>query len=151
MTARVFKVRDRALNWGQEVGKGAIAGIAGGIVFAMPMAMMGVLPMIASMVDSNSSFVGLGLHLVISAVIGGIYGGAFGNRCSLQQYKTGWLTGLGYGMLWWILGPLLIMPTMLGMGPQFGAAFSQTNILSLMGHAMYGMVTGLTFVYLIRR
>lgn len=44
--------------------------MAGGLVFGVLMAMMGMLPVIASMVGPDSAVVGFGIHLVISVLIG---------------------------------------------------------------------------------
>jgi hypothetical protein len=86
---------------------------------------------------------GWGVHLLFSAIIGAIFGAVVGDR------PAGWApaSGLGaaYGVDWWILGPLLIMPTWLGMGPMVGHAFDGSNIMSLMGHLMYGVVTGAAY------
>jgi hypothetical protein len=54
------------------------------------------------------------------------------------------------GVIWWVLGALALMPIGLGMANmvlQIGTA----QWLSLMGHLIYGIVTGLLFVWLIRR
>jgi hypothetical protein len=124
---------------------GAVAGLAGGLVFGILMAMMGMLPMIASLVGSQSAVVGFLVHMAISAFIGITFGLLFGERSHTYQAGLGW--GLLYGLVWWVLGPLVIMPLMLGMGLQFGAAFSGPMLQSLMGHLLYGGVTGLAFVW----
>jgi hypothetical protein len=54
---------------------------------------------------------------------------------------------LVYGIIWWVLGPLVIMPMMMGMGVQFAAAFTGPMLMSLMGHLIYGALTGLGFVW----
>ncbi len=59
--------------------------------------------------------------------------------------------GLVNGVLWWVLGPLMIMPVMMGMPMQFGAALNGPNMLSLMGHIIYGVVGGLVYVWYSRR
>lgn len=123
---------------------GAVAGIVGGIVFGMLMAMMGMLPVIASMVGSSSAVVGMVIHLVISAVIGASFGLLLGNR--VTSLGAGAIWGVAYGMVWWVLGPLVIMPLMMGMGLQFGAALSGPMMMSLMGHVIYGLVTGLAYL-----
>lgn len=113
---------------------GALAGIAGGIVFGMLMAMMGMLPMVAMLVGSSSAGVGALVHLVISAGLGALFG-------LVVPATTIWaLLGAGavYGMVWWVLGPLVIMPGWLGM-PLF--TVDQTAVMSLMGHVIYGLVT----------
>lgn len=112
---------------------GALAGIAGGIVFGMLMAMMGMLPMVAMLVGSQSAVVGGLVHLVISAGIGAVFG------LVAPAVGLGALLGAGalYGMVWWVLGPLVIMPAWLGM-PLF--TFDQTALMSLMGHVIFGLV-----------
>lgn len=127
----------RALN-------GALAGVAGGIVFGMLMAMMGMLPMIAQLVGSDSAGVGGIVHLVISAALGALFG------LLVPATTVSALLGAGvvYGMLWWVLGPLVIMPARLGM-PLF--MINQTAWMSLMGHLIYGMVTAAVLFGLRRR
>ncbi len=130
---------------------GVVGGVAGGLVFGMLMAMMGMLPMIAGLVGSQSPVVGFVVHLVISAVIGAIYGLAVGNQPAAQQYGSALPVGLGYGVIWWILGPLVIMPVLMGMGPQFGMALSPMMLMSLMGHLLYGVITGAVYVWYTHR
>ncbi len=57
-------------HFARRISAGVIGGIAGGLVFGVLMAMMGMLPMIASMIGSNSPLVGFGIHTVISILIG---------------------------------------------------------------------------------
>ncbi len=127
---------------GRRAIAGTVGGIAGGIVFGILMAMMGMLPVIASMVGSDSAVVGFGVHLVISIGIGLGLTVPFGNRL-LTGYARGALVGLAYGALWWVLGPLLIMPAMMGM-PLF--AIDGGAWMSLMGHLIYGIILGLVAV-----
>jgi len=105
--------------------------------------------MVGSLVGSNNGGVGFVVHLVISAIIGAGFGLAFGTRVTDPQQGAIW--GAGYGFIWWILGPLLIMPTMMGMGPQLEMAFSMPMIMSLVGHLIYGVATGLVYPLVARR
>lgn len=109
------------------------------------MAMMGMLPMIASMVGSNSAVTGFGIHLVISVLIG------WGLTVPFARLLTGYggaaLIGLAYGALWWVLGPLLIMPAMLGM-PVF--MIDMAAMWSLTGHLIYGVTLALVAVRVLR-
>jgi ABC-type antimicrobial peptide transport system permease subunit len=46
---------------------------------------------------------------------------------------------------------MILMPLLLGMGSggiasQFGAAFSAPMLMSLVGHLIYGLLTGLVYV-----
>jgi len=122
---------------------GAGAGVLGGIVFGLMMQMMmpPMIGMIGSLVGAPS--LGWLVHLVISATIGAGFGVTLGRLAGTWATALG--LGLAYGFVWWILGPLLIMPTMMGMGPQFGMAFSGGNMMSLVGHLIYGLVTGAAF------
>ncbi|EXF25766.1 membrane protein [Nesterenkonia sp. AN1] len=131
---------------GQMVSAGILGGLAGGLLFGALMAMMGMLPMIASLVGSSSAGVGFGVHLVISVVIAlglvVLLGHAF------SSYGRGALIGLIYGALWWVLGPLLIMPLMMGM-PVF--VLDATALWSLMGHLIYGLILGVVVVAVLNR
>ncbi len=45
-----------------------------------------------------------------------------------------------------MLGPLVLMALMMGMGgPQFGMALSPPMVMSLMGHLIFGLLTGLVY------
>jgi hypothetical protein len=122
---------------------GAGAGILGGIVFGLMM--QALMPPMIGMIGSLVGAPGLGwlVHLAISAAIGAGFG------LTLGRLVSGWGTALGlglaYGFVWWILGPLLLMPIMMGMGPQFGMAFSGDMLMSLVGHLIYGAITGAAF------
>ncbi|WP_430868124.1 hypothetical protein [Demequina aurantiaca] len=133
-------------SFGRRVLAGVLGGLAGGVVFGMLMAMMGMLPTLASMVDSSSPVVGFGLHLMISVMIGLGLTVLFGNRL-LSSYGRGAVVGLAYGAVWWILGPLLIMPLMMDM-PLFN--LDSTNMFSLMGHLIYGVILGLVAVRVLK-
>lgn len=125
---------------------GALAGLAGGLVFGAMMAMMGMMAMIAGLAGSDSAAVGFVIHLVISAFIGATFGLLLGNRVDGTTTALGW--GALYGFVWWILGPLLIMPAMMGM-PLF--MINGMTMMSLVGHLIYGAVTGYAFLWLLRR
>lgn len=131
------------LAW--RITAGVTGGIAGGLVFGVLMAMMGMLPMIASMVGSDSALVGFGIHLVISVLIG--LGLTVPFAGLLTSYGRGALIGMGYGALWWVLGPLLIMPMMLGM-PLF--MVNATAGWSLMGHLIYGIILAVAAVRVLK-
>jgi hypothetical protein len=128
---------------------GVVGGVAGGILFGGMMGGMGMLPMVAALVGSTSPVIGFLAHMVISVVIGASFGFLFGGR--ITDWGSGAVYGLVYGALWWVLGPLVIMPAMMGMGVQFGAAFSTPLLMSLVGHLVYGIVTGLGAVWFSRR
>jgi hypothetical protein len=126
-------------------------GLAGGIVFGVMMAMMGMLPMIGKMVGHPSAFAGFAVHMMISAGIGASFAALFG--CAIHRVRNGVLIGMSYGGLWWVLGPLTLMPWLMGMG--FGAhltlAGARAALPSLPGHLVYGLILGLVYSLLARR
>jgi uncharacterized membrane protein YagU involved in acid resistance len=127
---------------------GALAGLAGGVVFGMLMGMMGMLPMVGMLVRQESAFVGFLVHMVISAFIGAVYG------VVAARLPAGWGTaivaGMVNGVVWWVLGALILMPLGLGMA-QMVFQIGPDQWMSLMGHLIYGVITALVFVPLSRR
>jgi hypothetical protein len=130
--------------WTQRLVAGIIGGIVGGLAFGALMAMMGMLPMVASIVGSKSALVGFLYHMFNSVIIGAVFGLIFGTFS--HTYGGGALLGLLYGAIWWVLGPMILMPLLLGMGLQFGAACTPPMLMSLVGHLIYGLLTGMIYV-----
>lgn len=124
---------------------GALAGIIGGIPFGIMMGMMGMMPMIGMLVRADSAFVGVLVHAAISAITGAIYG-FFAVRFP-QTWGVAAFAGIVYGVIWWVLGALILMPAMLGM---FEMVFviGQTQWMSLLGHIVFGEVLALAFLWL---
>ena len=127
---------------------GALAGIIGGIPFGIMMGMMGMMPMIGMLVRVDSAFAGVLVHAAISAITGAIYG-FFAVRLPLT-WGNAILGGLIYGVIWWVLGALILMPAILGMF-QMIFVIEQTQWMSLLGHIIFGEVLALSFVWLSRR
>lgn len=127
---------------------GAIAGLGGGAVFGMMMAMMGMLPMVAMLVGSQEPLIGFIVHMAISAVIGGAYGLVAGRLP--QSALAGIVFGAVNGGGWWVLGALIAMPLMLGMGNMV-FQIGEAQWMSLVGHIIYGIITGLIFIPLHKR
>lgn len=127
---------------------GAIAGLAGGAVFGMMMMMMGMLPMVGMLVRQENAVVGLMVHMLISAFIGAVYGLVAG-RFAINATNA-LIGGIINGVIWWVLGALVLMPLMLGMS-QMVFAIGQAQLMSLMGHLIYGLVTAFVFIPLVKR
>jgi uncharacterized membrane protein YagU involved in acid resistance len=121
---------------------GVVGGLAGGLVFGAMMHAMGMIGTIAGLVGSESVAVGWLVHLVVSAAVG--VGFALTLGAVSHNYGAGALYGLLYGAIWWVLGPLLLMPLFMGMGPF--PPIEQPQIMSLLGHLIYGLVLGLVYV-----
>ncbi|HEV8363608.1 MAG TPA: hypothetical protein VGQ52_08805 [Gemmatimonadaceae bacterium] len=142
-----------------RIANGALAGIAGGLVFGVLMQMMtaptpdgGSMPMmgmVAMVVRSESLVVGWIYHLFNSAVIGALFAWLLGDRAGTYRAGLGW--GASWGVVWWVLGALILMPLLLGM-PAFAALrmapMRPVAMGSLVGHVIYGLVLGAAYVRL---
>lgn len=134
----------------KQILNGLLGGLAGGMVFGIMMGMMGMLPMIGKMVGQPSAVVGFFVHMINSAIIGAAFAFLFGKAAT--HLKSGLGYGFLYGIIWWILGPLTLMPLFMGMG--LGVNWNITaavNMMpSLMGHVIYGLILGFVFTKLSR-
>lgn len=124
---------------------GVVAGLVGGSVFGVQMAVTEMMPMIASMIGSESVVVGFILHMLISAFIGGTFGVIASRLPGNVLIQT--VAGIGYGIVWWVLGALIIMPLVLGMG-EMVLQIGDMQWMSFIGHAMFGVVMAVVFVLL---
>ena len=139
---------------------GMVAGLISGVVFGVMMQLMRapapdgpgmpMMAMVAQVVGSGSVVVGWIYHLFNSAAIGGVFGWMLGPRTADRMGLAAGI-GAGYGVVWWVLGALILMPLALGMPafapirmePMFPVAMG-----SLMGHILFGTVLGTSFVWL---
>lgn len=144
-----------------KVAAGIVAGLVAGVVFGAMMTMMtapapdgGRVPMmamVAQVVGSTSLAVGWVYHLFNSAVIGGLFGWLLGRRVQGFGGGLGW--GALYGVAWWILGGLILMPVLLGMPAFAPLAMSPMRMVamaSLVGHLVYGLILGAVLAWLRR-
>lgn len=150
VTGRLLKRIGRALfsdrvATGQE-GAGAVglraiavgtgAGLAGGAVFAVVLLSVDGTERIAGMMGSGSTLVGLVVHLVVASAIGVIYAIVFRHHAPDVASALGW--GLSYGLLWWLLGGLTLLPVLLGEPVSWTVEAASTQLPSLVGHLLYG-------------
>jgi uncharacterized membrane protein YagU involved in acid resistance len=111
----------------------------------MLMPMMDMLPMVAQLVRSDSVLVGWLVHLLNSALFGAVYAVLFGRL--IATWAGAIITGLIYGVFWWVLGALLIMPAWLGAKDMIFHV-GTTQWQSLMGHLVYGLLLGIVYAAL---
>ena len=115
---------------------GVLGGLLGGAVFGVMMGVMGMLPMIGQMVGQPSALAGFAVHMVNSAIIGAGFAVVFGR--TVDGLGSGMTTGMLYGIGWWLLGPLTLMPLFMGMG--FGVNWNlgaaQSMLPSLVGRRL---------------
>lgn len=123
--------------------RGIIGGIAGGVVFGIWMLIQNMLPMVGMLVQNDSVVVGFGVHMVISIIIGATYG-IIGTRIPNNNWGIVVGAGVVYGIIWWVLGALVLMPIMLGMNAMV-LQIGDMQWMSLIGHIVFGVI--LTVAY----
>jgi uncharacterized membrane protein YagU involved in acid resistance len=124
-------------------GRGAVAGLVGGLLFTIIMVRMDQLPTVARLVGSSSPWTGFSVHLIIAEIIGASYGLLFARQSYDIGSGLGW--GVSYGFFWWTLGPLTLEPILLGVGPRWTAATAAGLLPGLVGHLLYGAGLGVVF------
>lgn len=122
---------------------GALAGIMGGLAFGIVMVNLGMLPLVAGLIGSESSTIGFVIHMAISIFVGATYGALF--RTSTAGYGVNLMGGLAYGLVWWVLGGLTLFPLFLGEGVRWSSEAARAALPSLVGHLFYGGIAGLAF------
>lgn len=127
------------------VSKGITAGLIGGIVFGIQMAIMNFFPMIAQIVGSDSVFVGILLHGLISATFGVGYG-LVGRKLA----SSALFSGILYGIVVWVAGALIAMPLFLNM-PEMVFQIGSMQWWSLLGHELFGITTAITYAGMNKR
>jgi hypothetical protein len=127
-------------GWFGRIVAGVVGGLAGGAVFGVLMQLTGTIPMIASLVDRESIVVGWAVHMSIAMFVGLTYTLIFGLFTEGLPMST--TLGAFYGIIWWVLGGLTLMPLRLGVGL---FVIDTAAWQSLAGHAGYGLVLGAVY------
>lgn len=142
-----------------------VGGIVGGIVMAMPMLMMSfptnpptsnMIEMISLAMGSPSLLIGFVMHMMFSLVYGIIFGviiyllvNQFNQNVPSLLYFV--IIGAVFSLILWVIGPVIVMPMM--MGNKFGHNLDQVMLwgATMMGHLIYGIVLGVVVGYLQQR
>jgi uncharacterized membrane protein YagU involved in acid resistance len=126
--------------------RGAVAGLLGGAVISQLM-LRGAVPEVAErLTGSSGPLAGIAVNLAIGVAIGVSYGLLF--RRLGQDVTCALAWGLSYGFLWWVLGPLTLLPALLGGDPAWTAAAAGGAMSALAGHLVYGGLLGVAFYLL---
>lgn len=127
----------------RAIGRGAVAGLVGGVIFTAAMARLGLALMAAGLVGSRSPMTGLVVQLVIAEAIGISYALLFRRQSFDIGSALGW--GVSYGFFWWLLGPLTLTPLLHGVSPDWTAGTLAGAFASLIGLLVYGGGLGVAF------
>jgi uncharacterized membrane protein YagU involved in acid resistance len=122
---------------------GGLAGLVGGWAFGQWMAKVNHFPLIAGLIHLSSREAGAALHFVFACIIGASFGLLFQRDVRGYGSCLGW--GLGYGMFWWFLGPMTLMPLWQGRRLDWSYQHGQALFGSLVGHIIYGLIVGVIY------
>jgi hypothetical protein len=128
---------------------GAIASLAGGLLFSLLLLSAGYLPKLAALAGGSSATLGFVVNMVGSAAIGITYGLLF--RREAPNAASGICWGLLYGVIWWFAGPLTLLPLILTGSCDWRVEAATALLPSLVGHMLYGAATAGVFFLLERR
>ena len=127
----------------RDVLAGGMAGLLGGLALTL-----------ASIISDSNGLLGLDLdaagltvHTLLSVGAGVIFGGVF--RHQPGAYGPLISNGLMYALVLWIAGPLTLSPLVSGDGPAWTSTEAYTKFSDLIGHLLYGGVTGIGFYALV--
>ena len=130
----------RSLRWG------GFAGLVGGLVSSPILFATGVLSTVAGLDTHLSGFHGFLLHLLVSALIGMTYGLLFRHEASSLGLGVMW--GWVFGLIWWYIGPMTLLPLLLTGECDWRASAASALLPSLTGHLIFGATTSLVFLML---
>ncbi len=128
---------------GRAIVGGTLAGIAGGWAFGKWMEQVNFFPLIAGLVGSTSKMIGESLHFLFAVIIGISF--AFLFQREARGYGSSMACGTAYGIFWWFLGPLTLLPLWSRSPMDWSTNHAQALFGSLIGHIVYGVIVGLLY------
>jgi len=144
----------------RRIAAGLVAGLIAGIVFTLvgpflttPMPggeYTSMLVVSAEALHSHGRLAGWVACLVYTVIIGGIFGWLVSAEPANGTRLTLW--GGLYGLAWWIVSGLVLIPALLAKVPLSSAALDATRpvaLASLIEHVLYGVILGLVFTGLV--
>ncbi len=126
-----------------SVAAGAAAGLVAGVPLGIIMQVRDIMPMVAGLVGDPSTGLGWLVHLFNSTLFGAIFAVLFSRWIARPGPALG--LGLLYGIAWWVVGALWIMPAWLGMSEMIFEV-GDNQWWSLIGHLLYGLLLGVLYV-----
>lgn len=122
---------------------GGLAGFVGGWVFTHSGAEHEFSPLVHGLMPGSAPLVQSLLHALASALIGATFGVLFQREVRGVGSCMGF--GLAYGMLWWFVGPLTLLPLFEGQPLNWTVELAAPQFGLLVGHVFFGLVLGLVY------
>ena len=129
----------------QAVIVGGLGGLVGSWIFARGVETAEFFPLVAGLMGSNAMALGRLLHYTIGITIGISFGLLFSR--DIRGVGSSLVWGLNYGLVWWVIGPMTLLPILLGLEtqPDWSLGAAQENVPSLVAHMLYGSIVGLFY------
>ena len=124
---------------------GAFAGIVGGWAFGAWMEQVGFFPLVATIVRARSGAIGETVHFAIAIVVGVSFAALF--QRDVRGLGSSLCWGVAYGVLWWFVGALTLLPLLTGTAVDYAPAHVATLYGSFVGHVVYGLIVGLLYAF----
>jgi len=83
------------------------------------------------------------LHFVFAVIIGARFGLLF--QQDVRGFGSSMSWGLAYGIFWWFLGPMTLLPILQGTNINWTYQHASELFGSLIGHIIYGLLVGLIY------
>ncbi len=137
------KAAQSQFHIGRAVVAGGLAGTLGGLIFGRWMSEGDFFPLLAGFGELHSRTTTLTLHFGVALLIGATFGMLFQRDVRGYGSSMGW--GLGYGIFWWFLGQLTLLPVVARMPLDWSAEHGSELFGALVGHILYGLILGVTY------
>jgi uncharacterized membrane protein YagU involved in acid resistance len=133
---------------GRAVVAGGLAGTLGGLIFGRWMSEGDFFPLLAGFGEMHSHTANVISHFGVAVFIGATFGLLFQRDIRGYGSSMGW--GLGYGIFWWFLGQLTLLPVAARIPLDWSAEHGSELFGALVGHILYGLILGVTYATLDR-
>ena len=138
------RAKQPSFNWGRAIVAGGFAGTIGGLIFSRWVASGDYFPLLAGYGQLKISRAAIILlHFGVALFIGVTFGILFQRDVRGYGSSMGW--GLAYGMFWWFLGQLTILPFLAHKPFDWSADRAASVFGSLVGHILYGLILGVSY------
>ena len=126
--------------WEQALIVGGLAGLLGAWVFLWGIESADFFPLVASIVGMSTRTAGALFHYLIGIVIALTFALLF--KQDVRGSGSALIWGMSYGVLWWILGPLTLLPFLSGSPVEWSLSAARANFAPLVAHLLYGALVG---------
>jgi NADH:ubiquinone reductase (H+-translocating) len=129
--------------FGWQVTRGWLAGLLAGAVYAGLVFWLPALAGTGAFGPVPDSPGGLLVHLAVSGVLGNTYGLLFDPLPASRAESL--VSGLAYGLLWWVVFSLNLFPIALGRGPEWQVEAAATALPYFFGYLFQGGFVGIGY------